>query len=643
MTPIDADRARLVRQVAGHLREEQRVEAARLVLDFSGLPVPKNFASEAAIMEPLWALLQWCLSNDYYEEAAFLLWGPRLFNAKPRSTQMIWKAIRDSSQVLLIGASSMSKTFSAGVYFFLDWLRDPEYTSIKVVGPTEPHLSDNLFSHLVSLHRSSAIPLPGEIGDLFIGMDLRQRRSSIIGVVMPRGQAKAGKLQGVKRFPRKVPHPKFGRLSRLRILLDEIEKIPLGVWSDLDNVLSNIGESGGEEGLKIVGAYNPSDLTLPVAQRAEPPSGWDSFDLETDETWTSRRGWSVVRLDAHKCENVVRGTEIFPGLQTKQGLEALARSAGGTDSPAYYTFGRGAYPPRGTNYGIIPPTLLSAAKGRFVWYDTPRSAAGIDLALEGGDMPTVALGLWGISTGVKIPPSTHFPNGREIAFQQPRLALQLDRIFTLEPGDTISIARQIRSMAVNLRLSAEWIMLDSTGNGAGVRDLVKDIWSPEIRGVNYTESATRKKIMQEDADVPYDIYDRLYTELWFATRKWIEFGVLRIAPEVESEDLFTQLTSRLYKQQGKKAQIESKRNYSLRGFKSPDKADALTLLVHAVRVASEVSPSMLGPTTEEADSFFGDDGSIYDTIIGPTDRYRDLDDDTNPVEEGFGAHEDDLD
>src|ERR1019366_1724696 len=143
--------------------------------------------------------------------------------------------------------------------------------------------------------------------------------SSIRGVIIPKGNTKkAGRLQGGHRRPRLTPHPVFGPLSRLFIFLDEIENIPAGVWQDIDNVLSEI-ETGGH-GFKIFGAYNPTNATDEVGKRAEPPFGYADLDEDAHFRWKSARGWDVLRLDGERCENVIQGKIIYPGLQTREGL-----------------------------------------------------------------------------------------------------------------------------------------------------------------------------------------------------------------------------------------------------------------------------------------------------------------------------------
>lgn len=582
----------LVKLTAAKLHSGDKTGAARCVLSLIGGKEPRN---DEEANEPLLTFFYFLLNADQYELAAQLAWPATMFTAEPRCTRLCWDAIRRSTTVLLQGSSSMSKTYGGGVYFFLDWVRDPEYTTVKVLGPSEDHLQNNLFSHLVTLHRSAAFPMPGIVGDLFIGLDLRNRRGAITGVVVPVGRKASGRLQGVKRFPRKEPHPKFGKLSRLRILLDEFEKIPHGIMADLDNVVSNVE---GTEGLKVVGAYNPQDVGGPVYVRAEPQTGWGQFDIEKDEVWVSKRGWTVVRLDAERCENVVSGQVLFPGLQTKEGLDLLAQMSGGRQSAGYYTFGRGAYPPQGTEFSIIPSATINKMRGRFIWLDNPRAVGGLDCALEGDDPAMFCCGEWGLATGYELAPCVEHPAGRTVMFRDaqgkaaPRWGLQISKMFPVPRGDTVAVARDAKRVAQALGIDPGWLMLDRTGNGAGVHDLLGDIWAREVKGVNYSEGPTHTKIFGEDAQFCEDVYDRVHSELWFALRRWAEFDLVKVDPSVDTTKLFEQFTTRLYRTDFRKQRVESKRDYKSRGFKSPNEADSVTLVLHAVRMASGITPSM---------------------------------------------------
>lgn len=540
------------------------------------------------------------LNTGRADRAAQILWSPNQFTPEPISVKAVWNLYDTANMGLIMGAAKMGKSFSMGVRLFLEWVRDSEWTSIRVVGPSENHLEENLFSHLVALHSRASLEMPGEVGSLFIGLDRRDQLSSIRGLVIPKGNTKkAGRLQGGHRRPRAKPHPVFGALSRLFIFLDEIENVPNGVWLDIDNVLSEIEKEGGPgAGFKIFGAYNPTNSGDEVAKRAEPTFGWSSVDEDTHFRWKSIRGWDVLRLDAEKTENVLQGKTIFPGLQTRDGLETIARNAGGRNAPGYRTMGRGMYPSMGMEATVIPPGLLDKWRGTFIWYENPQPVGSTDLALEGGANSSHTLGKFGKATGIKWPPSLLHPEGYTQMFKDrsgnvvPRWALQANSQFPLSKGDTVAMKDSV--LLVNRRsgVVGRFYACDRTGHGAGVADLLRNEWSGEIHDVNYSESATEAKMMLEDSKNCKEQFERMQTELWFALRAWGEFGYFLISPEMDMTKLTQQLTQRRFRTSGRVAKVESKKDYMSRGFASPDEADSLTLLVHAARKGSGLILSM---------------------------------------------------
>lgn len=600
-------------EVARLLHRQEIIEAGACVADRCEIKLTKREAqNETKVNGILIDYLHVVIESGGLIEAAQMLWTETQFNPNPTSTAQVWKLFDEADTGLIMGAAKMSKSFSMGVRLFLEWIRDPEFTSIRVLGPSEDHLAENLFSHLVSLHQHATLPMPGSVGDLFIGLNRRDQLSSIRGVVIPKGSTKkAGRLQGGHRRPRPKPHPIFGPLSRLFIFLDEIENIPLGVWKDVDNVLSEI-EKGGQ-GFKVFGAYNPTNPTDEVGKRAEPPFGWHDLDEDVHFRWKSTRGWDVLRLDGERCENVLLDKVVFPGLQTRDGLERIAQNAGGRTAPGYRTMGRGMYPSVGIEATIIPPGMLDKWRGEYVWFQEPQPVSATDLALEGTDGAIHTIGSWGLASGVKYPPSLEFPNGHTVMFKDargtvtPRWGLQANKQFVLPKGDTITMKNAILDMNRKSGTKPEFYACDRSGNGAGTADLIKYEWSSIIHDVNYSEGASDSKIMQEDTKTCKEEYDRIFTELWFALRAWGEFGYFLLHPSLDMTELTQQLTQRRFFSKGSRKQIEAKKDYKSRGFKSPGEADSLTLLVHAARKGSGVIPSMRGGAADTSGMADDDD------------------------------------
>lgn len=614
--PLSAEAIEFSADVSRLVHEQKLREAAQLVADGCDMRVRIQSDKPVDYLPPLQIYLHYLLNNGGMPQAAQLLWTPTQFNPGPAYTKQVWELFDETSSGLIMGAASCSKSFGMGVRMFLEWIRDPDFTTVRLIGPSEAHLEANLFSHLVSLHADASLPMPGTVGSLFIGRNRRNALGSISGLVIPVGKVKkAGRLQGTKRKPRKSPHELFGNLSRLFIFVDEAENVPGGVWSDIDNVLSTHDEEVSI-GAKIFMAYNPTNPFDQVGVRAEPVQGWAGFDIDKDYKWRSKRDWTVLRLDGEKSENVIADKMIYEGLQTRAGLSKIAKNAGGVNSPGYMTMGRGAYPKQGLAMNVIPAGMLPKARGEFIWYDKPKPCGGVDLALEGGAVAVFTVGKFGMATGIKFPPCLKHLNGHTEMFKVgsgpviPRWGVQADQQIPLPKGDTVAMKDVIVDMAKKAGIIPELLCVDRTGNGAGVHDLIKHEWSAAVIGVNYSTSPTANRVMTEDAQPAEDTFDRIDSELWFALRSFMEFAVLLLNPSMDLTKLNPQLTQRLYTSVGGKRKVESKKDFKSRGYDSPDEADSLTLFVHAVRVGGQLVPSM----TDAGDESSGEDdwdGNYY--------------------------------
>jgi hypothetical protein len=202
----------------------------------------------------------------------------------------------------------------------------------------------------------------------------------------------------------------------------------------------------------------------------------------------------------------------------------------------------------------------------------------------------------------------------------------VDKWELLVNGDTVKMATQIEKACLIEKVAPKFVMLDRTGNGAGVHDLLKNMWSELVMGVNYTEGATERKILEEDSKTAKDEYERIVTELWFALKKWMEFNFIAFAPGAITDDIVKQLTGRRYNA-SKQNRVETKDEYKLRGNPSPNDADALTLMLHAVRIALGIVPSALDHITPETVVGFGpvDKGPVP-VVVDETNRQQSLED-----------------
>jgi len=186
------------------------------------------------------------------------------------------------------------------------------------------------------------------------------------------------------------------------------------------------------------------------------------------------------------------------------------------------------------------------------------------------------------------------------------------------------MSEEVMRVARAAGISPEWLAVDSTGNGAGVSDLLKYNFGP-ITSINFFQGASETKIMAEDAGTAYEFYERANSEMAFALRKFVEFGYCYASPSLSMEELGPQLSNRLFRLTGKKARVESKPEFKTRNAnKSPDEADAVGLLLAVVRKASGFVPGMTAEnSTEPLDD--DDDGGGYGAgYTDQTNRFEDL-------------------
>lgn len=537
-------------------------------------PVVSDEEAEVVIK----SLIHGWLKKDKYGAVAVVLWGPRLFSPEPHSVDLIWNALTTSSEVLVMGAGAMGKSYDIAALYLMKFAKDPRWTCIKVLSVTKTHAKTNIFAHMKNLHEQSIIGLPGErLSDI---IDVGDDKQGIQLSAIPQGEDGSGRLRGFHPVPRPTPHPEFGNLSRVYALMDECEEIPGGIWEDIDNMLSTKYDI---EHVQVAGASNPKDINSKFGQRCEPEGGWETVSIDGSERWKGRLGWDVVRLDGAECENVKQKRIVYEGLLSWEGYKRFLL-AGDTD-PTYYTMGRGWFPVQGLELTAIPVEFVRRACKEFRFVGPTTYALSLDCALEGDDAPMASVAKFGEVIGDNLIPE----------FEKLRYGLQVEQQIKLENGDTIAVTSQLRDIAKSLNIPPEWVAVDCTGNGAGIHDLMKQVYGPAVLGVNYGHAATDLKVLDDDTEIASKIYSMITTELFFSVRKYLEFGYMYFSNTVEMGDLTKELTTRKFKQVSKgRVQIESKKEYKKRTLnKSPDKADSLAILVHLIRVRSKFRAAML--------------------------------------------------
>jgi hypothetical protein len=187
-------------------------------------------------------------------------------------------------------------------------------------------------------------------------------------------------------------------------------------------------------------------------------------------------------------------------------------------------------------------------------------------------------------------------------YDTPMQAIQIDSCGVIARGDTQDMADEVFLLAKSLGVQAECFGIDRTGIGQGCHDIIRRQWGKSVAGTNadvsdilgicYSERASETKVLDEDTDTPLNMYDNTASELWYAAGRLFERGVIKIGKAVEKMAIDELVNRRGGRISGKarKLGVETKDSYKARGNSSPDFADAITMLIHTVRLREDFNP-----------------------------------------------------
>lgn len=581
---------------------ERWKEAANLAIKADGLD--DEVADKQEAVQVLQALERNLAEQGKFIEVAVLLWGNGMFDSRPSVVQKVFQKVQENSKLIILGASSVTKTFSCGVYFYLQWRCDPFWTAVKLAAPSEDHLYTNLFSHLVALHKGAVIPMTDDDAnkvsvnetDLFISMADALPEMRIQGVLCKQSQISAGAMRGHKPKPyRKPNHPKYGNSTRLFILIDEGTQVSPGAFEDIKTTEASIDPT--MDTVKIVMPCNPEGITYKIVQMAEPEEGWDAEQVDTLYEWTSKQGYPVLRLDGKLFENVVQRKTIYPRMLTYDAYLGFLRA--GEHSAAYWAKGRGFPPLKDNAYTIIPPSWVQSQRGDPIYVGKVENIAALDTALSGGDKAILGVGRWGEAAGW-----THmdgkvewFVNRADPSQKITKHVCVADQLFQLpKTASATEMVQELMGRCKGMGIPPENVILDKGGNAAGVWSHAKSFWG-DVLGIENGVKASEDKVLSDDNMTAYDTYNLKATELWFAFKRWLDPVVCAVLlnPIIPSSPLFTQLTTRrYYNVKGGKVQVEAKEVYRARNQnQSPDEADVCLLLVEWCRQRGKVLPGLI--------------------------------------------------
>lgn len=317
----------------------------------------------------------------------------------------------------------------------------------------------------------------------------------------------------------------------------------------------------------------------PFGQFIEPKAGWESIVVEDDE-WETKNG-ICLHFDGFRSPNVLAGKDIWPGIYGKKHL-AEDRKDRGENSAGFWRMCRSFESSIGTDDAIYSESDLLAGKAydRDVkWMTKPIRCSFLDPSFTNGGDRAVQ---WFASLGVTR-------EGLMTLYYDKYLLLREDVRKKDETRD-FQLARQFRDNCTTENVSPKNAGLDSTGAGSPFLSIVREEWSHEVLGVDFSGAPSELPIgvgVAESKDkkpkTAKEAYDRKVSELWYVGKEFLKYGQLKGITQEFAREMKARRYENVKGVDGLKVKVETKTDMKERLLFSPDIADSGFGLLHLCR------------------------------------------------------------
>ncbi len=361
------------------------------------------------------------------------------------------------------------------------------------------------------------------------------------------------------------------------VIVDEMPFVPEAIVEACVNLQS------GAQHFQFIGIGNATDQLDPHGRMSEPKGGWDSVSVES-EKWETKRG-VCVHLDGLKSPNIVDKTRNFPGLINQNDLDTTAEIYG-YDSPQFWQMRRGYWPPDSIQKTVLTmPMIVRARAQESCFFDSSHvNVAGLDPAFEGGDRCSLRLAKCGNVEGKKT-----LLLGRKFVIKT-----------TTSPDDPqhYQIVRETKNICEGEGVLPYYFGLDSTGEGGGLASIYQREWNREILLVEFGGRPPRTPVSTTNPKRADEEYDRQVTFLWFFFRLLLQNEQIKGL----DDDTKAEFCRRWWAMKGPYISLETKAKMKERTRKSPDDADAVTVLCQVASARDHLVPSAVAYTEDRPDS-----------------------------------------
>ena len=470
---------------------------------------------------------------------------------------MIWALCSNYREIAIIGHAGAGKSFVTARWALLDWIARPFETSTTISTPKFDSLRSRIWADLMTGRDVS--PLKEHLMRAF-KWTVTSNELKVKVLDDTRGDGDKFSIQGVAADSADVNASKLRgqHTPRRRIIADESEGMG-------DVLFSAMANASIDPDFKAVLPTNPSDRESQYCQiAAAPKHGWGS-ENEDEKFWETKSG-ICLHFDATQSPNIKAGRVVVPGLITAERVEDI-RVKFGEDSVQWWMYVKGVPPPDGVVKKVWPSQTLELAKRAEVFDYAPQRIASCDPAFQHDDCVLVLANMGRLRDGK---PCVSAQKSIKIKVQE-----GADRMFKED-----QIANAIMQHCQEWGVNPENFIMDCTGQGRGVYEILRKKWSDKVQGLTYNDVASKRPI--RDGGRPANDEVIYYvSELWFRAAFLAKDGMLCGLGNLDSNTR-QDLSARQYAMKNNdgtsKMVVESKDDLKKRLGRSPDFGDTFCQL-----------------------------------------------------------------
>lgn len=504
----------------------------------------------------------------HFKQVAKMLWPEdaknpvRPFVWHPWAEKMLEKAC-EYQYLGLSGCASSGKTRFGAIWGLINWLCAPRETMVLATSTSLGDSRRRIWGDIKDYFTYSTLGpgMPGKLVDsdgvilTDAGTGRFSNKEGIALIAGAPGKERDGiaKMIGIKS-------------PKLILLADELPELSPAILDATANLSTQIGEGAS---FQMIAMGNFKSIYDPFGEFIRPESGYDSITPAMDE-WKTERGY-CLRFDGLRSPNILAGEDKWPVYGNKQ-LAEHRRHYPDT-SLLFWRMVRSFPCPDGADDVIFSDAhfLQGKTNERVTWAYPPTKVACMDPSFtNGGDRTMVVFGEVGqTTTGLQV-------------LQYYKTKALFENVTLKERTRNFQIAEQFRDLCIAEGVQPEHAGIDASGAGAVLLDIIYELWSRRVLGIQFGGSASELPVNASDMTPSNKKYSNRVTEIWYYGVELLSGFQLRgITPSMAKE-----MKARKYetvKGDIVRLRVEPKKEMKTRVGFSPDEADAGLALVDLCR------------------------------------------------------------